>query len=154
MTEPTRLAELSAAIRDSTMKRLRRVPPGAENWRPTADSLSFADIAHHLLHADEWLGRKLAEPSLGKMTAQAHESGPVDSAAFSRLLERLEASGRERATRISGMSAAGLDAMIFDDRFGGDVSTWWVIVRGNLDHETHHRGQLAALLRIFGDRTP
>ena len=39
-----------------------------------------------------------------------------------------------------------------DDRFGGDVSLWWVVVRGNLDHEAHHRGQLATLLRIIEDQ--
>ena len=26
---------------------------------------------------------------------------------------------------------------------------WWIIVRGNLDHETHHRGQIAAYLRML-----
>jgi uncharacterized damage-inducible protein DinB len=28
-----------------------------------------------------------------------------------------------------------------------EVTIWWIIVRGNLDHETHHRGQLSVYLK-------
>jgi uncharacterized damage-inducible protein DinB len=40
--------------------------------------------------------------------------------------------------------------LVFDDRFGCQVSVWWVIVRGNLEHEAQHRGQVASYLRILG----
>ena len=125
---------------------------GSENWRPSPRSLSFADIAHHLLHADAWLWRKIESPALEKMSAQSHEAGVVDAAAFAGLIDRLEASGRERATRLARLSQAQLESLIPDDRFEGEVSIWWVAVRGNLDHEAHHRGQLATLLRILEDQ--
>ena len=32
---------------------------------------------------------------------------------------------------------------------GQEVSVWWIIVRGNLDHEIHHRGQLSYLRAIL-----
>jgi uncharacterized damage-inducible protein DinB len=151
-TETTRLAELSVAIRDSTLKRLRRVPAGAENWRPSPGALSFGDIAHHLLEADLWLLRKLAEPKLVAMTAKAGEAGEVDARGLSDLIERLELSGHVRSGRIEKLAPADLERLVPDDRFDGDVTLWWVIVRGNLDHEAHHRGQLATYLRILEDR--
>jgi uncharacterized damage-inducible protein DinB len=150
--ETTRLADLSVAIRESTLKRLRRVPAGSENWRPSPGALSFGDIAHHLLEADLWLLRKLVEPELGAMTAKAGEAGDVDTQGFASLIDRLELSGQVRSGRIEKLAAADLERLVPDDRFGGDVTLWWVIVRGNLDHEAHHRGQLATYLRIVEDR--
>lgn len=124
---------------------------GAEGWRPSAESLSFADVAHHLLRADAWLLEKLTDPSLGGMVARPGEAGETDRPRFLGLIERLEVSGRERAGRLATLSASDLERRVPDDRFGGEVSVWWVVVRGNLDHEAHHRGQLATYLRILED---
>ena len=38
---------------------------------------------------------------------------------------------------------------IFDERFGGEGSLWWIIVSGNLDQEIYHRGPVAAYLRVM-----
>lgn len=40
---------------------------------------------------------------------------------------------------------------MFDQRFGGEVSVWWIVMRGNLEHESHHRGQVAAYVRALED---
>ncbi|MBN1682093.1 hypothetical protein JW865_00900 [Candidatus Bathyarchaeota archaeon] len=41
---------------------------------------------------------------------------------------------------------------IYDSRFNDNVTVWWIIVRGNLDYEIHHRGQLVAYHRILIDQ--
>jgi uncharacterized damage-inducible protein DinB len=56
-------------------------------------------------------------------------------------------------TRPSGSRNEGT-AWGVDDRFGGEVTLWWTIVRGNLEHEAHHRGQIAVYLRIVNDVKP
>ena len=148
MNEGERLAELSRATRDSTLKRLRRVPRGLENWRPLDDALSFADQAHHLVEADRWLFRKLEDPTTPSMVAQTGEAGRCSRSEFLRLLDQLKELGERRASLLAGLDATALGETVPDDRFGGDVTVWWVVVRGNLDHEVHHRGQIAMALRL------
>jgi len=150
--EAQHLAELSKAVRESSLTRLERVPPGSENWRPTPDSLSCADIAQHLVDADEWLFAKLENADLRGMKAVVGLAPQLDRAGYAVAVDRLRLLGEKRAGVIAALSAAQLAAQVFDDRFGRPVSLWWVIVRGNLDHEAHHRGQLATYLRILAHR--
>lgn len=110
--------------------------------------MSFADLVHHLIEADRWLFRKLRTPDLSGMVGEAGEAGQVDRAIYLELLGELERRGEERAAWLSQLTDGELDEAIPEDRFGGMVSVWWVIVRGNLDHETRHRGQVAAYLRV------
>jgi len=148
-SEGERLAVFSRAVRESTLKRLRQVPRGFEKRRISAESMSLADIAHHLVESDRWLFRKLKQPTLSSMVAAAGEAGNLNGQGFRQLLIELEKTGERRARLLEEMSPSDLAAIIPDDRFGGEVSVWWVIVRGNLDHEIHHRGQIAASLRVL-----
>ena len=49
------------------------------------------------------------------------------------------------------MSGLDLSQLVFDSRFNGYVSVLWIVLRGNLDHEVHHGGQLASYLRLLQD---
>ena len=48
-TDIERLASFSDRVRDSTLKRLRRVPEGQENAAFPDGAMSFADTADHLI---------------------------------------------------------------------------------------------------------
>ena len=150
--EGSRLAEFSLAVRESTLKRLRSIPMGCENWRPTPGALSCGEIAQHLLTADRWLFAKLEDPTLGGMVAKAERGSALTRVDFDRVLAALQESGERRAALCATVDSAGFSRMVPDDRFGGGVSVWWVVVRGNLDHEAHHRGQVATYLRILHDQ--
>jgi uncharacterized damage-inducible protein DinB len=144
------LSAWSKAVRESSLKRLRLVPPGSENWRPVPGSMSFGDLAQHIVDADLWLFRKLELRTLQPMhghAATVHISARQD---YLDILSRLDQTGKQRSELIQQLSPPQLSELITDQRFGGEVSVWWVIVRGNLDHETHHRGQIAVYLRIAG----
>jgi len=145
--EGQRLAELSEAVRESTLKRLRVVPEGLENWRPVPSAMSFADLAHHIAEADRWLFRKLESPELPPMLGKVGEGAVDGRAQFLALVDELVDLGRQRSVLLRGLDAAALERRLPDARFGGEVSVWWIVVRGNLDHEAHHRGQLATYLR-------
>ena len=147
VTEGQRLAEFSLAVRDSSMKRLRAVPDGQENHRPRPGRMSFADLAQHLIDADRWLLQKMVDPDVARMSGRAGLVTIEERETYVELLSRLEQSGIDRATRLASLPDGQLFSMVNDDRFGGEVSVWWIVVRGNLDHEIHHRGQLDERLR-------
>jgi uncharacterized damage-inducible protein DinB len=147
------LADFSLAVRESTTKSLKRVAPGMENWRVDEDAMSFADTGHHILEADQWLFRMLKEKNLQPMRGRPHAFEVSDRSQYDSLISELKRAGEFRRDLIAGMSSEDLAEMIYDERFDGEVSAWWIIVRGNLDHEIHHRGQIIAYLRMArGDR--
>jgi uncharacterized damage-inducible protein DinB len=152
-SESLRLAQLSIAVRESTLKRLLQVPDRFEGWRPTEASLSFADIAQHLnlIDADNWLFQKLQTPELPSLQGQAGLVDIHSRADYDGLVEKLRKIGERRTTLIESLTDTDLTRRIFDSRFGSEVEVWWIIARGNLDHETHHRGQVVAYLRIVGN---
>lgn len=147
--EASLLADFARAVRESSLRRFRVVPRGRENWRPTPMALTIADLARHLIAADRWLFEKLEHPDFPPMTAETGVAPLPDRSAYDALLNELEVTGHLRADHLKDFTPADLAAPIPDVRFGGEVSTWWVVVRGNLDHEIHHRGQLAAYLGIL-----
>jgi uncharacterized damage-inducible protein DinB len=149
-SELERLAAWSVAVRGSSLKRLLLVRAGFENWRLTPESMSFADLLFHLIEADQWLFKKLLEPTLEPMVGRAGTTHISSREQFTALCANLEALGHRRASFLRSLSKAQLEATVLDQRFGGLVTVWWVIVRGNLDHEVHHRGQLVAWLRAAG----
>ena len=149
MLESKRLARFSQAVRESTLKRLRLVPEGYENWRISSKAMSFADMAQHLIDADNWLFEKLKIKNLKAMTGQPNLMEIKDRNQYEDLLGDLEQIGDRRSSMLDKITDAELSEMIYDDRFGGEVSAWWIIMRGCLDHEIHHRGQISAYLRAI-----
>jgi uncharacterized damage-inducible protein DinB len=148
------LAEWSRAVRESSLKRLRTVPTGSENWRPVADAMSFGDLAHHIVEADEWLFRKLEARALEPIVGHAGAVTITTREQYMQLLRDLEKSGTKRAQLVAGFSDEQLRERVDDRRFGGRVTVWWIVVRGNIDHEIHHRGQISAYLRMAGIDAP
>lgn len=147
MTEGNRLAEFSTAVRQSTLKRLRLVPEGLENWRLSPEAMSFADLAQHLIDADNWLFEMVQARNLEPMVGKPHLVDVTHPGQYLGLLDELQQTGARRAEMLDSMTDSQLSEMIFDRRYGREVTLWWIIVRGTLDHEIHHRGQMAAYLR-------
>jgi len=143
------LIRFSNAVRESTLKRLKQVPPGFENWKIVTDSLSIAEIAKHILDSDNWLFEKFDNEALPSITPELNSFFIADRNEFNLLLDELSDSGKKRAELIASMKAQDFNYVIFDDRFDGKVTKWWIIVRGNIDHEIHHRGQIALYLKVL-----
>ena len=145
--EAERLGQLSDAVRESSLKRLRRVPRGKENWRPDKGAMSFADLAQHLLDCDAHLTRSLREGPQPPEHGGVGIARPRDREEYDALVDALDLSGAERRELIEGVD--DFDRTVYDERFG-ETTVWWVVARGNLDHEIHHRGQIATYLRQCG----
>jgi uncharacterized damage-inducible protein DinB len=147
--ESQRLADFSNAVRESTLKRLRLVPPGKENWRVSPDAMSFADTARHLIQCDQKMLRKLKNKDRSTMKDNIVIEDLISRDEYDMILAELEDLGARRAEMLADMTEDRFSEELYDDRFGGMVTAWWIIVRGNLDHEIHHRGQIAAWLRTI-----
>ncbi len=145
--EGRRLAEFSAAVRESTLKRLRAVPEGKEHFRIDAESMSFADLAQHLLESDRRLLLRLGRSTPPPPVRTRARSGVRGRRAYLALVGRLERGGEKRRKFLAGLSPRKLERVV-DDPYYGRAADWWYILRSTLDHEIHHRGQIAVMLRL------
>jgi uncharacterized damage-inducible protein DinB len=145
------LIEFCEAVRNSTLKRLRVVPEGYENWRISKNALSFAEIAKHLIEIDEWTINKINEPSIESILPEEGSIENCSRETFNELISALEDSLEKKIKFFNSLDNEKMESKIYDDRFNDMVSIEWVILRGNLDHEIHHRGQIAVYLRILQD---
>lgn len=150
LTHTEALAQFSLAVRESSVKRFRKIPPGKVCLRVREGGMNVAEIGYHILDADSWLFEKLRDRDLQPMVGRAGFIHELSAEAFQSLVEDLDVSGRKRSELIKNLSDDQLFESITDRRFGGETTIWWVIVRGNLDHEIHHRGQLSLYLRLLG----
>ncbi len=146
------LIDFCKTVRDSTLKRLKVVPEGYENWRISKNSLNFAEIATHLIESDDWTIKKINEPTIKSILP---EKGSIENCSreqFNTLILELEKCLDRKIKFIDSLNKEKMESKIYDDRFNGEVSIEWVILRGNIDHEIHHRGQVAVYLRVLKDK--
>lgn len=112
--------------------------------------MSFAEQAQHLLACDQYLFDRLDGGDEPPVMGAPETGEDVSWHEYQEALANLEGTGDRRAAYLHGLTENDLSRTVFDRRFEGEVTVWWLIVRGNLDHEIHHRGQIAAYLRISG----
>ena len=146
------LKDFTKSVRGSTLKRLTKVPTGYEHWKISKGSLSFAEIAKHLIDIDEWTLQKIKTPDLKSIETQTAIMGNCDRNKFLQLVSRLDETLNMKLEYLDSVDENILDQKIYDDRFNKEVSLNWIFLRGNLDHEIHHRGQIATYLRFINDQ--
>ncbi|MBI3466922.1 MAG: DinB family protein [Planctomycetes bacterium] len=144
-TEANRLSEFARLVRQSTMKRLKQVARGDEEWRPRPGMLSFVDVLKHLVDADQWLLDYLHGTPKPRAVISPGDARASD---WDLMLNRLVQLGREKAEFFGGLSDGQLHSRIVEPQVLGETTWWWMIVRANLDHEIHHRGALNLAIRL------
>jgi uncharacterized damage-inducible protein DinB len=65
---------------------------------------------------------------------------------YTSLINELEKLGKDKNKLFQTLNDAQLKEEVIDKRIKGKVTVWWIIVRGNLDHEAHHRGEIGVYL--------
>ena len=145
------LLEFCKAVRKSTLKRLKMVPEGYENWKISPGALSFAEVAKHIIDLDYWMFEKIKNPDLKSIETETAIIKHCDRDRYLSLIDNLKNLLEKKIEFINTFDVDKLKAKMFDDRFDSEVSIEWIILRRNLDHEIHHRGQIAAYLRVLKD---
>jgi len=149
MNEIKNIIELASTVRESTIKRRVLVPDGFEEWRLAEDKMSIVDIVQHLIDSDYWTIEKLRNPGLKAIDGIVNAVQAKSREDYNVLVEKLNSSLKTKLDLIGILTPKDLEIKMYDDRFDKEVSIWWVIMRGNIDHEIHHRGQLAAYLQMI-----
>ncbi|MBL7128331.1 MAG: DinB family protein [Ignavibacteria bacterium] len=145
------LTKFSIEVRESTLKRLRAVPIGSEDWRVDKDSMSFADIAQHIIDCDLALIESFHTKNIGSNLGKAHSALTDKYNALKDLIEKLEETKNKRAVFIEGLNQNDLSEIVSTDRKEGEQQlTMELLILTMLDHETHHRGQLSVYLKMIG----
>ena len=140
------LGELSKLVRESTVKRFRRVESAHRFWSPRPDVLTCADILQHLIDADRWLLACLENRKCPEASIIPHDA---DGIMWDSALTELEQLGKDRSQRVLGFSAGQLaEQSVEIPGSGVTVPLWYLVLRRGIDHEIHHRGELQMLLRL------
>ena len=116
--ESKRLADFSNAVRLSTLKRLRAVPSGQENFRATTEAMSFAEHALHLIDCDNYLFDRLEGKNSPPQYGRTQSIKIRDRAQYEALIKGLESSGNQRAVVIESLTDDDLSRTLDDARFG------------------------------------
>ena len=149
-TEQTRMAAFADSVRDSTLKRLKLVPEGSENWAVTRGAMSFADLAHHVIQCDKALIKVFESKHIGKNLGEAGATRITNRADYIALVQELHELKRVRCEVIEELTDADFDVLIDADRIRGvERIPAGLLILETLDHEIHHRGQLALYLRVL-----
>ena len=90
------LTDFCKAVRNSTLKRLRVVPEGYENWRISKNALSFAEIAKHLIEIDEWTINKINDPAIESILPEEGSIENCDGKSLMSSFQHLKKAWRKR----------------------------------------------------------
>jgi uncharacterized damage-inducible protein DinB len=146
------LTEFCKSVRNSTIKRLEIVPEGYENWKVSSGALSFAEIAKHIIDLDNWLFEKIKNPNTKSIETDTAIIKYCNREKYKGLINSLKEILEKKIDLINTLSEDKLKVKMYDDAYNSEASLAWLILRRNIDHEIHHRGQLAAYLRVLKDK--
>jgi len=144
------LTAFSSKIRQLTLKRLEEIPDGFINWRLNNTAMSFAHLIQHIINIDDMFFN-LTTTTNKKYTWILGSEEPhknVDDTIYTSMLKKLKDYGVKRDTIISSFNEISINELVFDKN-GESMTTWWFLMHKVLEHETYHRGQLAAYLKVL-----
>jgi uncharacterized damage-inducible protein DinB len=141
-------------IREDTAAAVEEFPPGEFGFRPTAELMTFGEIARHILEASDGLcGLLLAgvdnlqTPEFREMLRQ-HVSPLAPDATAPALAAALRESLARRSAELAVRPPEFFSAII--TRFDGQRVTRLEMLQFIKEHELTHRSQLFLYLRLKG----
>ena len=135
----------------ATRRVLERVPGDQGEWKPHPKSFSLAHLAQLVSWMPGWITNALKETSLNLANAGKYSTEKTETllAGFEKNVQEARAAIAAAQDEDYGVtwSLKHGDKIFFTLPVG-------VIVRQNINHLVHHRGQLAAYLRPMGSKVP
>jgi uncharacterized damage-inducible protein DinB len=135
------------SIRRRTVNYVRTLPPEQMEWAPKVGELSCGEIVRHLAAAEQMFVGAAVE---GQWLYPGHEREAQNS--LEALIARLETGHAAAMSRLRNMS----DAELSQSRptLNGPPVKAWRLLLAMVEHEVHHRSQLAVYLALMGVEPP
>lgn len=137
------------SIRRRTLTYARTIPPDQIDWRPKAGELTCGDIIRHLAAAELMFVGAAVE---GTWRYAGHERDD-EHMNLADTLNSLEASHTTAMKTLTTLN----DADLIQPRpslTGGQPIKAWRLLMAMVEHEIHHRSQLAVYLSLLGIEPP
>ncbi|HUR80143.1 MAG TPA: DinB family protein [Thermoanaerobaculia bacterium] len=144
----TELVAYFDRIRERTMRVVACVPPERIDWTYKAGKFTFGDVMRHLASIERWMftenamGRPSRYPGHGRELADGYEN----------VVAYMKAMHTESMALLTTLSDDDLQRRCVTP--GGAelrVEKW---LRGMIEHEAHHRGQLYLYCSMLDIATP
>ena len=135
-------------VRSRTLKVAELVPADKMEWAPTEGAMTFGDLLRHLAVVERWMfvenvfGRPSRYASHGRELADGRDA----------VLAFLRDLHAETMRELATLTDEDLDRQATTP--GGQSLAVWKWLRGMVEHEAHHRGQMYLMLRLCGISTP
>ncbi len=134
-------------VHQRTRAMVATIPPDRLDWRPVVGELSCADIARHIASARRM---NIVSATLGSGPYPGHDER--FGATLDNLLHYLDATNAEISNRLAGLRDEDLAAPRLSNQSGPYPA--WNILLAMIEHEVHHRSQLAVYLTLMGIQPP
>jgi uncharacterized damage-inducible protein DinB len=147
LTTPAAFADYFAAIRRRTLMFMRAVPPDRLSWAPQPGEFSFAELIRHLGAAERMFVGVVAAD---RWRYPGH-GGPDDDTLDS-FVTQLEVSHAELLQTLRALPTTVLQEPR-PSLEGPPIAAWrWLMAL--VEHEVHHRSQIASYLSHLGVTPP
>jgi uncharacterized damage-inducible protein DinB len=135
------------SIRRRTIQYARTIPADQLDWSPRAGEFTCAAILRHLAAAEAmFVGAVVA----GRWRYAGHDHDPADDLAA--LLAQLDASHAAAMIELRTLNDAALNEP--RPTLNGPAVKAWRLLMAMVEHEVHHRSQLAVYLALMGVEPP
>ena len=140
-------AEYWQRVHTRTREMVAAIPDDRLDWRPAQGEFTCAELARHIASARRM---NIVSATLGEGLYPGHD----ERFGISRrdLLHYLDASHAEVSNRLAGLRDEDLAAPRLSNQSGPYPA--WNILMAMVEHEVHHRGQLALYLTLLGVEPP
>ena len=135
-------------VRERTMRVVESIPADRVEWTCSAGQFTLGDLARHLATTERYVfaecvaGRPNRYPGCGRDLADGLDEVLA-------LMRRLHAQSVEIFAALNDDDLAARRATP-----EGQPVTTWKLLRGMVEHEIHHRGQIYVYLGILGVAAP
>ena len=135
-------------IRSRTTRVIECIPRDRFDWRPAEDAFSFADLVRHLAATERHM---FGENAQGKPSRYpGHDASLAEG--YDGVMSYYQRMHREAVEIFGALTAEDMGRKVTTP--GGIPITCWKWLRGMIEHEVHHRGQIYLMLKMIGVSTP